>query len=92
MKIPERTHCVPGAAAALLLILAFAGTTAKYASVAGGSDGSIQVVYTDPSDDMIYAVKRAGSWSVTDTSLITSSIFGPFLALDSMNEPGIILD
>lgn len=68
------------------------GTTAKYASVAGGSDGSIQVVYTDPSDDMIYAVKRAGSWSVTDTGLTTSSIDGPFLALDSMNEPGIILD
>ena len=68
------------------------GTTAKYASVAGGSDGLIQVVYADPNDDIIYAVKRAGTWSVTDTGLATSSILGLSLALDSTNQPGIVFD
>jgi hypothetical protein len=68
-------------------------TTAGYASIAAGTDGSIQITYVvEPiGDHLMYAVKRAGTWSVTDTGLTAPYGGGTYLALDSINNPGIVL-
>ena len=58
-------------------------------SIAVGTDGSIQIVYAVVgSQNLIYAIKRAGLWTFTDTGVTAAG--HAVLGLDSGNNPGIL--